>query len=358
MLKPRLSVVLFAALLTLLSSGFADTVTLKSGEKLEGKILSETDTEVTIEVSVTSSIKDQRVVKKADVDKIDKVQPDAEAWAGLKNISVGEESLEPADYQRYIAVLSSFVSQFPQSTHAAEAKQKVAALQEEAKRVDAGEMKLGGKWLTADEVKRRLQNVTGPDKAQLEAMQKQQTTQTEAAVAGLERSGAKWLPLTPATDRSLAAISTKAAGTLQSLNRHNVDQMKASVAATDRVRDALAADDASEAEKALAEATKAWSQNEYIARLQPKVLAAKAKAAEAARAAAKPVAATGPASKQAKATPAPASAPVVEEPPKEDGSVLTKPAFWIILILVVGLGAYAMKVMGKFGGRKNDLDPE
>src|SRR5829696_7604167 len=161
MLKPRLSVILFAALLTLLSSGFADTVTLKSGEKLEGRILSETDTEVTIEVSVTSSIKDQRVVKKADVDKIDKVQPDAEAWVGLKNISVGEESLEPADYHRYIAVLNSFVSQFPQSSHASEAKQKVTALQEELKRVEAGEMKLGGKWLTADEVKEERVQIGG-----------------------------------------------------------------------------------------------------------------------------------------------------------------------------------------------------
>src|SRR5215203_3575304 len=142
MLKPRLSLITLAALLGVLSCGLADTVTLKSGEKLDGRILSETDAELTIEVSITASIKDQRVVKKADVEKVDKVQPDLEAWARLKNISLGEESLEVSDYERAIAILNAFLTEFPQSANAAEAKKKIASLQEEQKRVEGGEMKL------------------------------------------------------------------------------------------------------------------------------------------------------------------------------------------------------------------------
>jgi hypothetical protein len=434
MLNPRLSFAAFAALFCLATAGLADTVTLKSGEKLEGRILSDTDAEVTIEVSVSASIKDQRVVKKTDVQSIDKVQPDAEAWAGLKNIALGEESLESVEYQRYIAALNAFVTQYPQSAHAAEAKQKIAAFQEEAKRVEAGEMKLGGKWLTADEVKeervqiegkilfgrmkrlaaqgqlieamnvfeaidksanrsasfpdaivlarqilptikttadqarvqlkartdeakRRLQNVTGADRAQLEAMQRQQTAQTEAAVTSFERSGLKWIPLAPATDRSLATTSTKAAGALTTLNRHNVDRMKESVAATDRLREALEKEEIDVAEKALAEATSAWSQNEYISRLQPKFTAAKTKAVQAAAAAGKPVVATaGPAKKtQAKPTPNPMPAAVVDEPKANDGSVLTKPAFWIILVVILGLATLGMKAFAKFRDRSKNL---
>ena len=58
----------------------ADTVTLKSGEKLDGKILNETDTEVTISVQVSATIKDERVVKREDIATVEKVQPDEVAW--------------------------------------------------------------------------------------------------------------------------------------------------------------------------------------------------------------------------------------------------------------------------------------
>jgi hypothetical protein len=421
-------------MLCLALSAHADTVTLKSGEKVEGRILTETDTELTIEVKVSGSIKDQRAIKKADVEKIDKVQPDLEAWEPLKNISTGEESLEGQDYQRAINVLNSFVSQFPQSPRAAEAKQKISALQEEMKRVDAGEMKVAGKWLTADEVKeervqitgrallarmkrhaaagqlveamnafealdksasasasfpdavvlarqiaprlkaaadqarvqlkaqaeerkRRLANVQGAERAQLEALQRQQQAQTDAAVAALEKSGVKWLPLSPATDRSLSTISTLAGGLSQTLNQHNVQRMKDSLAATDRVKDALANNDADAAVKGLAEANAAWSKNEYITRLQPKVAAAKTKAQEAALAAAK----TAAAEPAAKPKPTPSAAPVAvvveEEPKKESGSVLSKPFFWVILLLVLGAAAFVMKALGKFRDpNKNILD--
>jgi hypothetical protein len=159
--KPRTSLAFLAVLLSFAVSGIADTVILKSGEKLEGRILSETDTDVTIEVNVTASIKDQREIKKTDVEKIEKVQPDEEAWATLKNLSVGDESLDVIDYQRSINALNGFVTQFPQSSHAADAKKRLAAFQEEMKRVEAGEMKLDGKWMTADQVKEERVQVAG-----------------------------------------------------------------------------------------------------------------------------------------------------------------------------------------------------
>ncbi len=148
-------------LLGLAASTFADTVVLKSGEKMEGRILSETPTQVTLEVKVTATIKDERVIKRTDIEKIDKVQADEEAWAAIKGIALASESFEVLDYQRLASVLENFASQFPQSAHAAEAKAKAAAFDAEKKRVEGGEMKLDGKWLTKDQVEEERLQVGG-----------------------------------------------------------------------------------------------------------------------------------------------------------------------------------------------------
>jgi hypothetical protein len=430
MLKPRLSLSVIAALLGLVVTGFADTVTLKSGEKLEGRILNESDTEVTIEVPVTASIKDQRVIKKSDVDKIDKAQPDLEAWTGLKNLGVGPESQDSVDYQRAINLLNGFVSQYPQSAHAAEAKTKIGQLQEEQKRVEAGELKLGGNWMTANEVKeervqisgrillgrmkahatagqlveamnafdaidktangsasypdavvlarqilpalknaaeqrkaqikaevderkRRLQNVQGAERQQLEAMQKKQVAQIDATVASYEKSGVKWLPLNPANEKSLTALSSKASSDLTTLGRHNVERMKASLQATDRAKAAIEKSEGIAADEALKEATSAWAQNEMIKRLQPKVAEAKekalalTKAEEAEKLAAAKIA---PPSKS-KSTPQPApTTAVVDEQPKKEGSIFGSPIFWIILVLILGGAGFAYKARQKSRG--------
>jgi hypothetical protein len=430
MLKPRLSLSALAALLGLAVAGFADTVTLKSGEKLEGRILNESDTEVTIEVPVTASIKDQRVIKKSDVDKIDKVQPDLEAWAGLKNLGVGPESQDSADYQRAINLLNGFVTQFPQSAHAAEAKTKLSQLQEEQKRVETGELKLGGNWMTANEVKeervqisgrillgrmkahatagqlveamnvfdaieknangsasypdavvlarqilpvlknaaeqrkeqvkaqaderkRRLQNVQGADRQQLEAMQKKQVAQTDALVTSYEKSGVKWLPLNPANEKSLTLLSSKATSTLGVIGRHNVERMKESIQATDRAKAAVEKPDGIAADAALKEATSAWGQNEMIKRLQPKVTEAKEKALAIAKAedAAKLSAANITPAPKAKSTPQPApTTAVVDEAPKKEGSFFGSPIFWIILLLILGGAGFGLKALKKSRG--------
>lgn len=437
MLKPRLSLATLSALLSMAIAGFADTVTLKSGEKLEGRILSETDTELTIEVKITASIKDERVVKKADIASTDRAQPDLEAWEGLKNIALGEESLELPDYQRAINLLNGFALQFPQSKFATEAKAKITAFEEEMKRAEKGEMKLAGKWLTPDQVKeektqingrilygrmsayakrgqlveamnafdgieksasgsssypdavilarqvlpllksaadqgraglkaraeenkRRLDNVQGAERQQLEAIQKQQAAQTEALVTSFEKSGVKYPPLSPATDRSLTTISSKAATELSGLSRHHVPRMKDSLAATEIAKAAIEKNDAATAEKSLTEANSAWSKNEYIARLQPKLAVAKTKAAETAKAEAAALAAaiTPTPAPKPKPTPTAASTVAVEEElKKEEGSLFGKPVFWVILVLLAGFGALGMKAMRKYRDpAKNILD--
>ncbi len=156
-----------AVLALLASAALGDVVTLKNGEKVEGRVTNETPAAVTVEVKMAGGITDERVIKMTEVDKIDKAQPDEEAWAALKNLSVGDDSFDQESYERVIGFLKNFTTQFPKSTHLGEAQKKIAAFEEEKKRVDDGEMKLAGKWLTKDQVQEDRVQIEGRRKLAL-----------------------------------------------------------------------------------------------------------------------------------------------------------------------------------------------
>ena len=139
----------------------ADTVTLKSGEKLEGRILSETDAEVTMSVQITATIKDERVVKREDIAKVDKVQPDEETWAALANLVPGTESLERDEYDRVRTALGYFTSTFPKSPHAALAQSRLDQFTAEQVRVSVGEVKLNGQWLPKEKAQEERIQIAG-----------------------------------------------------------------------------------------------------------------------------------------------------------------------------------------------------
>ncbi len=142
------------ALATLCASGFAETVILKSGEKIDGKITGETDTEITMDVKVSAGITDVRTVPKSDVAKVEKELLDETAWLPLKALAVGANSLPSGAYDTNIKLLKAFVAVYPESSHVADAKKALAAFEEEKKRVDDGDVKLAGAWISKEEVAR------------------------------------------------------------------------------------------------------------------------------------------------------------------------------------------------------------
>lgn len=135
----------------LCAAAFADTVVLKSGDKLEGKILSETATEVVIDVKVSAGIADQQTVLRDTIAKIEKEQPDELAWQSLKGLALGANSLPPAQYEVVMRPLEGFIREYPQSAHKADAAAILAKFAEEKKRVDDGDVRLGSKWLSEEE---------------------------------------------------------------------------------------------------------------------------------------------------------------------------------------------------------------
>lgn len=144
-----------AALSLLLSaSALADTVTLKSGEKIVGKVMSETDQEVVIEERISASITDNRTIPKSDVASVQKESADAAAYQALKNHKPGANSMPATAYDGVIKPLQAFIAQHPKSEHLSELQANLAAFEEEKKRVDEGEVKLNGAWLSKEQAEK------------------------------------------------------------------------------------------------------------------------------------------------------------------------------------------------------------
>ncbi len=143
----------FLAGFALMAAAWADTVTLKSGEKIEGKVTTETDAELTIEI-VSGGVVDERKVAKADVAKVDKMSADEIAWGPLQNLKLGANSLPAEQYDLIIAPLKDFTTKYPESKHRSEAEQILGDFDGEKARVSGGEVKLSGKWMTKEEVER------------------------------------------------------------------------------------------------------------------------------------------------------------------------------------------------------------
>jgi hypothetical protein len=150
---PRISLLALACV-TFATSLLGDTVVLKDGTKIEGKITSETETQITIETRAGGVI-DEQTVKKEDVQSVSKATADEAAYASLRGIKLGASSLPSASqYDSNLSVLKSFVSKYPDSKHKAEVAKLAEEMEAEQKRVMQGEVKLDGKWISAAEVQR------------------------------------------------------------------------------------------------------------------------------------------------------------------------------------------------------------
>jgi hypothetical protein len=350
----QISLLSFAvcALLFLTQPLRADTIVLKSGEKVEGKVVNETDAELTVSVAVSASIKDERVIKKADIERIEKVKADEVAWAALAGVEPGQDSLENDEYLRVIAALEYFIASHADSPRAATAKERLGKFQEEQRRVESGQIKMDGEWLTKERVeeeriqiggrilfnrmrryaaggrpievmatfdlleknfggsadypnavalarqilpslkisveqakehlkrrteenKVRLKTAQGDERKQLEGMLARDKAKAEAAVAAAEKSKVKWLPLQPATERSLSALQSRINTDSTRLDAMALEKMTQSVALAESAEKDMHAGKMTEAESALNEATSLWSANEIAQRMKKKLTAAK-----------------------------------------------------------------------------------
>jgi len=154
-LTPSL-VALFLTLLPLC----ADTVVLKSGEKYEGRILRESVDSVVMEVKVSASITDEKLIPRDEVQSMEVSKPDSEAFEKLKNVRPDPQTSRTLDeYERILGALQEFQMTYPDSKHGVVAGEVITVFQAEKTRVEAGEIKIFGNWLTKEQVEKNRNDI-------------------------------------------------------------------------------------------------------------------------------------------------------------------------------------------------------
>lgn len=139
------------------SAGFAwsgDIVKLKSGEKFEGKLLSESATEVVLEVAVSGgSIKDARKFARKDIAEVIKATPDQIEAAELAKLVPAEDRLSDTGYQKVITErLEPFLKKYPASPHKPTVEAVLKTYREEMAKAKSGAVKLEGVWILPEEL--------------------------------------------------------------------------------------------------------------------------------------------------------------------------------------------------------------
>ena len=127
-----------------------ESIELRDGTKIEGKILSVNTETVLIEVQTSPAIREEMSYPRSDVAKIQRASQDDVAYAEVAALSVPSTADNPAVYDPPLERVRSFMKNYAYSKNMPEARKLVAALEADRVRLVAGEIKLGGVWVAAD----------------------------------------------------------------------------------------------------------------------------------------------------------------------------------------------------------------
>ena len=142
---------LFLSLLVLpLASLRAESIELRDGTKVYGKILSVTADTVLMEVQTSPTIREEKTYPRSEVTKMQRATQDDVAYAEVTALTVPSTANHPAVYDARLEKVRAFMAKYAYSKHMPEARKLAAALESERARVTAGEVKLDGAWVAAD----------------------------------------------------------------------------------------------------------------------------------------------------------------------------------------------------------------
>ena len=129
-----------------------DIIKLKSGEKYDGKILSETATEVAIEIQV-GRIKETKKVARKDIAELVKATPDQIESAALAKLIPSKDMMSDAEYQSILTEkLEPFLKKYPTSPHKGAVEAIIKTYKEEMVQAKSGAKKLEGVWISPAEL--------------------------------------------------------------------------------------------------------------------------------------------------------------------------------------------------------------
>ncbi len=142
--------------------GETAVITLKSGDKFEGKVLRDAPDSVEIEYRLTPKILDKKIILKSDIASVTKRRPSETEFAerGLAKLLPTPDLKDASYYESTIQdQLRTFIAKHPGTPEAAEVEKIISAFVEEKSKVLSGQLKMEGEWLPAATVKRDTYNI-------------------------------------------------------------------------------------------------------------------------------------------------------------------------------------------------------
>ncbi len=131
------------------SAALADSVITKSGELIEGKILSESDSFVVVEVPFSETIMEKRTIPRDQIIAVQKESTDKLTFDKLAATPTPDTALSAADLNELLeGRLRPFVESYPTSSYAADVSARIKSLEAEVARLEEGDIKLFGRWIT------------------------------------------------------------------------------------------------------------------------------------------------------------------------------------------------------------------
>jgi hypothetical protein len=129
----------------------ADTIVLRNGETLEGHVLRETEEAYVVEVKVSASIRDEKIIPRSEVARIEKEPEHEKAFRNLEGLVPVPELLGEEEYQQRIELLEAYLTEFLDSTRVTKVKEMLDAVGSELDVVSAGGLKLGDELVSGEE---------------------------------------------------------------------------------------------------------------------------------------------------------------------------------------------------------------
>src|SRR5579859_3507909 len=164
----------------------ADTIKLKDGTAVEGSITAENDTTLSIYIERSGgTITQTRVINKADIASVVRWTPEQKAewqmnhdYISLQRYQLNPTSSYALEYYNQIidGVFRKFLTQHPNSPHAAGVNARIAEWKAERDLVAAGNVKFHGRWSPAAEVADQLEHERTQQLARQNPSLKSQTT--------------------------------------------------------------------------------------------------------------------------------------------------------------------------------------
>lgn len=129
----------------------ADSIELRDGTEVEGRILSVTPDRVLMDVAAGANMREEKSFPRTEVARIRKAGPDDIAFEEVAAVTVPPTADNPAVYDMLLEEkVRPFMKNFAYSRHMPEARRLAATLEAERARVASGEVKIDGQWIASD----------------------------------------------------------------------------------------------------------------------------------------------------------------------------------------------------------------